>query len=192
MAILKVTIFGFNWRRYQKSRFLVFWNWAASEYENEQMTTKFEKKENWDGALFCQEIIGRMGNWGKNFFFCNFVSPEAKGWCPKGKSIEFGFPNEECVFLKENTLEWGKPNSMDFPEGHQPFAEGETNLTKKNFFFPKFIILPMISRQNKTPVSILLKLKSLRHLFVFILRTCPVSVYFVTWRSWFFFLFAEF
>ena len=70
--------------------------------------------------------------------------PEAKGSRPEGKSIEFFFSNEErssserkktqWTFLKENTFEWGKPNSMDFPEGHQPFAEGETNLLKKNFF----------------------------------------------------------
>ena len=86
------------------------------------------------GLCFAKRSLEGWGSEEKKNFFGNFVSPEAKGWCHEGKSIEFGFTNEECVFLKENTFEWGKPNSMDFPEGHQPFAEGETKLPKKNFF----------------------------------------------------------
>ena len=86
------------------------------------------------GLCFAKRSLEGWGSEEKKFFFGNFVSPEAKGWCHEGKSIEFGFTNEECVFLKENTFEWGKPNSMDFPEGHQPFAEGETKLPKKIFF----------------------------------------------------------
>ena len=86
------------------------------------------------GLCFAKRSLEGWGSEEKKIFFGNFVSPEAKGWCHEGKSIEFGFTNEECVFLKENTFKWGKPNSMDFPEGHQPFAEGETKLPKKNFF----------------------------------------------------------
>ena len=56
------------------------------------------------GLCFAKRSLGGWGTEEKKIFFCKFVSPEAKGWCPKGKSIEFGFPNEECVFLKESPL----------------------------------------------------------------------------------------
>ena len=57
------------------------------------------------GLCFAKRSLEGWGSEEKKIFFGNFVSPEAKGWCHEGKSIEFGFTNEECVFLKENTFE---------------------------------------------------------------------------------------
>ena len=56
------------------------------------------------GLCFAKRSLEGWGSEEKKIFFGNFVSPEAKGWCPSGKSIEFGFTNEECVFLKESPL----------------------------------------------------------------------------------------
>ena len=140
-----------------------------------------------------------------------FAKRSLEGWGSEEKKIflatlfllkqKAGVMKESPLSLVSRTkyvFSWRKTHSSEGNQTQWTFLKDTSLLLKekqscqKKFFFPKFIILPMISRQNKTPVSILLKLKFLRHLFVFILRTCPVSVYFVTWRSWFFFLFAEF
>ena len=56
------------------------------------------------GLCFAKRSLEGWGSEEKKIFFGNFVSPEAKGWCHEGKSIEFGFTNEECVFLQESPL----------------------------------------------------------------------------------------
>ena len=120
---------------------------------------------------------------------------------PEGKSIEFFFLNEErssserkktqWTFLKENTLfvRETKLNGLSFRT--PAFCFRRNKFAKKNFF-SSVPHPPNDLLAKQSPISILLLLKFFRHLFVFIFRSCPVSVYFVTWRSWFFFLFAEF
>ena len=151
--------------------------------------------------------------------FLQLFSPEAKWCCPEGKSIEFFFSNEErssserkktqwtflkdnIILLKDNIFIWvreKKPQTFplkdkresDFPKKLHHFAKGEKKW-QKNFAIPKLSNPPMISRGIKSPFPIFrVGITFMRERRLIFTARSP-SVFFVTWRSWFFFLFAEF
>ena len=110
---------------------LVFWNWAASENENEQMTTKFEKKENWDGALFCQEIIGRMGNWGKKNFLATLFLLKQKAGVMKESPLSL-------VSRTKNVFSWRKVHWVFFLERRTKFEWEKKKLNGLSWRTPSF------------------------------------------------------
>ena len=155
-------------------------------------------------------------------FFTNVIwwcCPEAKWCCPEGKSIEFFFSNEErssserkktqwtflkdnIILLKDNIFIWVREKKTqtfplkdkresDFPKKLHHFAKGEKKW-RKNFAIPMLSNPPMISRGIKSPFPIFrVGITFMRERRLIFTARSP-SVFFVTWRSWFFFLFAEF
>ena len=73
---------------------------------------------------------GDTEGWQKTFFSCFLMKQNDVVLKQKDGVLK----ESPLRFFSRTKLEWEKKNSMDFPEGHQPFAEGETKLPKKIFF----------------------------------------------------------
>ena len=118
------------------------------------------------------------------------------------KKTQWTFLKDNIILLKDNIFIWVREKKTqtfplkdkresDFPEKLHHFAKGEKKW-QKNFAIPMLSNPPMISRGIKSPFPIFrVGITFMRERRLIFTARSP-SVFFVTWRSWFFFLFAEF